>query len=321
MHKLLPMMSDNLSEGNVKKILSVSLGSPTRDHTTCHVFLGQECELSRKGTGADFEKALSMYREYDGKVDAFGVGGIEFYLGVGNWRYYFREAKRIREAIKVSKVGDGNGVKGLLVQRAVAALEKHLNEKEGKTLKGMKGLKTNAVDRYGMASALVDAGCDMVFGDLMFSLGLPIPIRRLSTVRLLAGLLLPVITQLPFKWFYPLGSAQEREPEPKWQKYYEDAAILAGDFVSIRAHMPDNLTGKIVVTNTTTAKNVEELRQRNLHILVTTTPRLEGRSFGTNVMEATLLSLMDKPQAEATPADFLDLIERIPLEPNIEALN
>ncbi|MEW5827251.1 MAG: quinate 5-dehydrogenase [Chloroflexota bacterium] len=305
----------------MKKILSVSLGSPTRDHTTHHTFLGQECELSRKGTGADFEKALAMYREFDGKVDAFGVGGIEFYLAVGNRRYYFREARRIREAIKVSKVGDGNGVKSLLVQRAVAALEKHLNEKEGRTLKGMKGLKTNAVDRYGMASALVGAGCEMVFGDLMFSLGLPVPIRRLSTVRLLAGVLLPVITQLPFKWFYPLGSAQEKEPEPKWTKYYNEATVLAGDFVSVRAHMPDDLTGKIIVTNTTTSKNVEELRKRNLRILVTTTPRLEGRSFGTNVMEATLRTLIDKPDPEITPADFLDLIERIPLEPNIEVLN
>jgi len=282
--------------------------------------LGQECELSRQGTGADFQKALAMYRENDGKVDAFGVGGLEFYLGVGKRRYYFREAKHIRKAIKISKVGDGNGIKGLLVQRAFTALEKHLND-EGKTLKGMKALKTNAVDRYVMAEGLVKAGCEPVFGDLMFSLDLPIPIRTLASVRLLAALLLPVITQLPFKLFYPLGSAQDKDPEPKWTKYYEESTVLAGDFVSIRAHMPDDLSGKIVVTNTTTAKNVEELQQRGLHILVTTTPRLAGRSFGTNVMEATLRALIDKPDPDITEADFLDMIERIPLKPNIEVLN
>ena len=304
----------------MKKILSVSLGSPSRDHTTRHEFLGQECELSRLGTGADFEKALEMYRQYDGAVDAFGVGGIEFYLGVGERRYYFREAKRIRAAIKVSKVGDGNGIKTILVRRALGALENHLNG-ENKTLKGLRGLKTNAVDRYGMAAALVDAGCDMVFGDFMFSLGLPIPVRKLLTVRILASILLPVITQLPFKWFYPLGSAQDKEPEPKWGKYYQEATVLAGDFVSVRAHMPDDLSGKIVITNTTTSENVQELRERGLHILVTTTPRFEGRSFGTNVMEATLRTLIDKPDPEITQADFLDMIERIPLEPNIEVLN
>jgi hypothetical protein len=68
-------------------------------------------------------------------------------------------------------------------------------------------------------------------------------------------------------------------------------------------------------------ERVEELQKQGLHILVTTTPRLEGRSFGTNVMEATLLAMMGKPQSEITTGDFLDLIERIPLQPNIEVLN
>ena len=304
----------------MKKVLSISVGSASRDHSARRVFLDQEVELSRIGTTGDLDKAIALYREYDGKVDAFGVGGLEFYLGVGKRRYYFREVQRVRDAIKISKVGDGNGVKGLLVQRALTALEAHLNA-EDRSLRGMKALKTNAVDRYVMAEALVNAGCDPVFGDFMFSLGMPIAIRSLSGVRVVAALLLPIITKLPFKWFYPLGSAQDNDPEPKWTRYYQQADVIAGDFVSIRAHMPDDLSNKIVVTNTTTAKNVEELRQRNLNILITTTPRLDGRSFGTNVMEATLLALMDKPQSEVVPADFLDLIERIPLEPNIEVLN
>jgi len=304
----------------MKKILSISLGSESRDHSTVHEFLGEKCEISRKGYNADLEKAIEAYKEYDGKVDALGVGGIEFYLGVGEKRYYFREAKEIRAAVQKSKIGDGNGIKGLLVRRALQALEVKLNE-EGKTLKGMKALKTNAVDRYVMAAALVEAGCDTTFGDLMFSLDIPIPIRSLRAVRILAATLLPFITKMPFKWFYPLGSEQDNDPEPKWTKYYEEATVLAGDFVSIRASMPDDLTGMIVLTNTTTAQNVEELRERGLHILVTSTPRLEGRTFGINVMEATLRALIDKPDDEITEADFLDMIKRIPLEPNIEVLN
>lgn len=305
----------------MKKILSISVGSSSRDHTTRHVFLGQECELSRQGTDGDFEKAVQRYAGMDGKVDAFGVGGVEFFLRAGRKRYYFRDVSRIRKAVKVSKIGDGNGVKGLLERRAFQALEKHLNEKENKTLKGMPALLTTAVDRYGMGEAMVDAGLDMTFGDLMFALGIPIAIRKLSTVRLMAAVLLPVITNLPFTWFYALGSEQDKPPQPKWGKYYQQAQVLGGDFIQIRQYMPDDLSGKIIVTNTTTSKNVEELRKRNLHILVTVTPRLEGRSFGTNVMEATLLALMDKPQADVTDRDFLDLIERIPLEPNIEVLN
>jgi hypothetical protein len=304
----------------MKKILSVSVGSSQRDHATVHTFLDQECEIARRGTDGDFKKAIQMYREQDGKVDAFGVGGVEFFIKVANKRYYMRDVKRIAEAIKISKVGDGNGVKGILEKRAFESLEKYLNA-EGRSLKGLSALKTTAVERYGMASAMVDAGLDVTFGDFMFALGLPFAVRKLSTVRLLAAILLPVVTQLPFAWLYPLGSEQDKEPQKRWQKYYQQSQVIAGDFLQVRQFMPDDLTGKIIVTNTTTKINVEELQKRNLHILVTVTPRFEGRSFGTNVMEATLLALMDKPQSEVKEGDFRDLIERIPLEPNIEVLN
>ena len=305
----------------MKKIISISVGSSARDHTTRHTFLGQECEISRQGTNGDFKKAIELYKELDGKVDAFGIGGVEFFLQVEDKKYYFRDVKRIRNAIKISKAGDGNGVKGLLERRAFEYLEKYLNEKEGRSLKGLPALKTTVVERYSMGKAMVDAGLDVTFGDFIFALGLPIAIKKLSTARLVAATLLPVVTQVPFSWLYPLGSEQDKPPQPKWTKYYQQSQVIAGDFLQIRQYMPDDLTGKIVVTNTTTPKNVEELRQRNLHILVTVTPRLEGRSFGTNVMEATLLALIDKPQSEVTQADFLDLINRIPLEPNVEVLN
>jgi hypothetical protein len=282
--------------------------------------LGQPCRLERRGTDGDFNRAVELYAELDGTVDAFGVGGAEFYLEVGKRRYYFRDSKRISGAVRKSKIGDGNGVKGLLAKQAVKALEEHL-QRAGRTLKGRPALKTNAVDRYHMAEALVNAGCDLTCGDFMFTMGLPIAVHSLATVRLLAALILPWLTQLPYVWFYPLGAEQDKEPEPRYAKYYEQADVLAGDFVQIRAHMPNDLHGKIIVTNTTTARNVEELQRRGLHILVTTTPRLEGRSFGTNVMEATMLALMDKPQAQVVEADFVELIERIPIKPALEVLN
>jgi len=299
----------------MNKVLSISLGSSTRDHTTEAEFLGERFWLSRQGTDGDFSKYLQMFREYDGKVDAFGIGGAEFYLLVNNRRYYFREIKPVRQAIKISKVGDGNGLKHLLAPYAIQALREH-----GIELRGKRALKTTAVDRYGMARALVDAGCEVTFGDFMFALGLPIPIHSLRTVHVLAALLLPVLTNLPFSWVYPLGEEQEKEPSKKYSHFYERADIIAGDFLQVWSNLPDDLSGKIIITNTTTARDVEELQKRNLHILVTTTPRLAGRSFGTNVMEAMCRCLVDKPDDQITSKDFIDLIERIPLKPQVHVL-
>ena len=304
----------------MKRVVSVSLGSTQRDHVVVASMLGQDIEICRRGTAGDIGRAVALYRELDGTVDAIGVGGIEFFMLVDGRRHYWRDSKRIRTAVRISKVGDGNGVRALLAARALRALEQKLNS-EGRTLKGMKALKMSAVARYTLAHALVTAGCDVTFGDFMFGLGLPFPVRRLSTVRALSQVLMPVVTQIPYGWMYELGEGQVAPPVPKWIGYYAAADVIAGDYLMIRANMPDDLRGKIIVTNTTTARDVEELRVRGVHLLVTETPRLNGRSFGANVIEATLLALIDKPQAAITASDFEDLIDRIPLKPSVEVLN
>jgi len=299
----------------VKRVLSVSLGSSTRDHTIEADFMGEHFWLSRQGTDGDFDRYLQMYKDNDGKVDAFGIGGAEFYLWVNNRRYYFREIKKVRKVINKSKVGDGNGIKHLLAPMAMQALRE-----EGIELKGKKALKTTAVDRYGLAKALVDAGCEVTFGDFMFALGLPIPVRSLRGVHILARLLLPIMTLLPFRMLYPVGKEQEKQPSTKYSRYYQEADIIAGDFLQIWSNLPDDLSGKIIITSTTTAQNVEELIKRNLHILVTNTPRLEGRSFGTNVIEAMCRCLIDKPDDQINSDDFIDIIHRADLKPQVHRL-
>ena len=117
-----------------------------------------------------------------------------------------------------------------------------------------------------------------------------------------------------------LKRSKNLAPSTKFSHYYERADIIVGDFIQVRSNMPDDLTGKIIITNTTTARNFEELQERNLHILVTTTPRLEGRSFGTHVMEAVCRCLVDKPDDQITDADIVDLIERIPLKPQVHVM-
>jgi hypothetical protein len=300
----------------MKKVLSISLGSSSRNHTTEAEFMGQHFWLSRQGTNGDFKRYVQRFAEEDGRVDAFGVGGTEFFVWVNGRRYYFREAKQVRAAIQRSKVGDGNGIKHLLAPLAIQALREH-----GIDLKGKKALKTTAVDRYGLAKALVDAGCQVTFGDFMFALDIPIAMHSLRQVHVLAAVLLPVVTQLPFKMLYPLGEEQDKQPSPKYSRFYAEADVIAGDFLQVWSYLPDDLSGKIIITNTTTERNVEELQKRHLHILVTNTPRLNGRSFGTNVIEAMCRCLIDKPDNEITEADFKDIIARVPLKPQVHVLN
>jgi hypothetical protein len=113
-------------------------------------------------------------------------------------------------------------------------------------------------------------------------------------LRTLATLLIPIVTRFfPFEWIYPTGEKQEIR-EPKYVKWYEWATVITGDCHYIKKHMPDNMQGKVIVTNTTTPEDVTLFKKCGVKYLVTTTPVLEGRSFGTNMMEAALVAVSGK---------------------------
>ena len=296
----------------MKRVVSVSLGSSKRDHKVEAEFLGEKFVIERIGTDGDMQRAIQMIRELDGKVDAFGMGGIDLYLVAGNRRYALREAKKIAAAAKKTPIVDGSGLKNTLERRVIEYLQHEL----GWNFKDRRALVVSGVDRFGIAEALWNAGCKTTYGDLIFAMGIPIPIRSLSTLRILAYTFLPVLSQLPFKYLYPTGKKQETVTS-KYDNYYHDNEIIAGDFHFIRKYMPPELPDKMIITNTVTKDDLELLRERGVKVLVTTTPEMEGRSFGTNVMEGVLISLLGKKVDEVTPEDYSRLLEQLQFKPRI----
>ena len=300
----------------MKTVVSVSLGSSTRDHRVVVDWLGETFDISRIGFDGSIERAIDKLHALDGNVDAIGLGGIDVYLYAGAKRYALRDGLRMLDAVKKTPVVDGSGLKNTLERETV----KYLQDRGIVDFRGLPVLMVSALDRFGMAQALVAAGARVTFGDFIFALGLDKPVTSLAEFEELAERYLPDACKLPFQFFYPTGKKQERPPEPKFPRYYEDAAVIAGDFHFIRQHMPDSLAGKMVLTNTVTLKNVEELRERGAALLVTSTPNLGGRSFGTNVMEAALLAKLGKRWEEVAHRDYVDLLHRLNFTPRIEEL-
>lgn len=297
----------------MKRVISISLGSSKRDHKVEAEFLGEKFVIERVGTDGDLKKAIQLIRELDGKVDAFGMGGIDLYLVAGKKRWMIREARKIAAAARRTPIVDGSGLKNTLERKVVPYLKKEI----GLELAGKKALLVSGVDRFGLAEALTEAGCRMIYGDLIFAVGIPIPIHSLRTLGILAQLLLPVLSRLPFKYLYPTGEKQEKVTT-KYERYYLDADIIGGDFHFIRRYMPPRLPGKIIITNTVTGEDLVMLKERGVYMLVTTTPELGGRSFGTNVMEAVLISLLKKSPEDVTPEDYSRLLDELKFRPRVE---
>ncbi|MEM6430527.1 MAG: quinate 5-dehydrogenase [Deinococcota bacterium] len=295
----------------MKHIVSVSLGHPARDAVRETEILGEQVTLERIGVNGDLSKAASLIQEIDGKVDAIGLGGIILHAYIDGRRYTIRDAAKLAFYAPNTPVVCGAGLKTYLEAEVVRRLDNKFK------WQGKRVLVTSAVDRYSMAKAFIDAGAEVTLGDVAFALGIPIGIRNITLFNSLVRVALPIAFRLPFQLLYPTGQQQsEAAPQvrklERFRKFYDQAEVIAGDWHYISKYLPDDLTGKIIVTNTNTEQNLVDLQVRGIAVVITTTPRLDGRSVAVNVLEAALAAVRGFP---IDAADYKELVSS--LEPDV----
>jgi len=302
----------------MKHAVSVSIGSSKRNKKVEVNLLGEDVTIERIGTDGDMEAAALKYKELDGTVDAFGVGGADLgALADGKW-YPFYSVRPMVRFVEKTPLVDGGGLKNTLENKAPAFLDAKI--KDYINARGRTALVTVGVDRWGLSKSFEEAGYEMVFGDMMFGLDIPMAVRSTKGLKRMAALLMPLAGRLPFEMLYPTGEKQELHV-PKWQKYYHWATVIVGDCHYVKRHMPlDGMEGKVVVTNTTTPEDVEFFKKVGIKYLVTTTPVMEGRSFGTNMMEAALVAVSGKNRP-LTWDELSEMIEKLGFEPQMQDLH
>ncbi len=268
--------------------------------------------MERIGANGDQRRMRQLFLDYDGQVDAFGFGGADLGLEVNNRYFPLHSVRSIVAGVRTPVV-DGGGIRAVVERRTAEQLQGRLPPH------AKRALFCVAVGRYAMVRGFLDEGYEPLFGDLAFGLGIPVFLRSLGALHTLARVLLPIMARLPFEWIYPTGEKQN-QIIPKFERQYRWASVIADDFHYIKQHLPARLDGKTIVTNTTTDEDVSLLKERGASHLVTVTPRLDGRSFGTNVMEAALTALAGKGRSLSN-AELETMLDEKDLTPTILALN
>lgn len=296
----------------MKRVVSVSLGASKRDHAFETDFMGEHFRIERIGTDGDWDKAINLIRELDGKVDAFGMGGIDLYVHIAGKPYIIKDAKKLVAEARKTPMVDGSGLKNTLERKCIIDIQK-----EGMLdLRGKNVLMVCGVDRFGMAEAFEEVGARLTLGDFIYTVGIPLPLHSLKTLKLAGRIAAPFVVRMPFDKLYPTGKQQD-VIIPKHSKYYYAADILAGDFNYIRRYLPDKLQGQIIITNTTTSDDMKMLKERGISKVITTTPDMGGRSFGTNVIEALMVAIMNRPLEQISPQDYYNMLKELDLKPGV----
>ncbi len=253
-----------------------------------------------------------MFRDLDGKVDALGVGGADINVVLEQKKYAFSQIVKLVSGAVKTPVVDGGGLKHTLEREAIRNLQR-----DGIVdFKSQTTLLVSAVDRFGMAQALVEQGGKVIFGDLLFGIGVPFPLRSYSQVKTIGAIALPVITKLPFKWVYPTGEKQEQRT-PKYPKVFEEADIICGDWHYIHRYAPDQMKGKTIITQTLRKADLDWLRSTGVARAIATTPVIGGETFATNVMEGVIVALLEKRPEQITESEYLDTLAKLGWKPQV----
>lgn len=307
---------DNSINKKSIKIVSVSIGSSKRNKKVHLNLLGKDIVLERLGTDSSVKKARELVRNLDGKVDAFGLGGTNLYVRFNDRLYSIRDAHKIAAEAKISPMVCGFYFKEAYERKVLDYLQEH----KIVNFYNKKVLMVSGLDRGGMAEWFLDRPeIDVKFGDLFFTLRMPIVTTnktRFDLLEPLARTLFPLVLALPFKLFYPTGKKQQKHTG-RCAHLFDWADIIVGDFHYIRRYASDDLTGKVVITSTTTMEDVELMKSRGVSKFITTTPQFDGRSFGSNLLDALIVALSGKTPEALTPEDYQNYIDKLNISPNV----
>ena len=135
----------------MKRTISISLGSSTRDKQVMIRFKNEEILLQRVGTDGDIARARQMYLELDGKVDAFGVGGVDLSLRLDEREYPLRAARKLVKGVTKTPLCDGRGLKHTLERRVFQLMPPELRDLHFK-----QGFVPVAIDRQGLVNATAE---------------------------------------------------------------------------------------------------------------------------------------------------------------------
>jgi hypothetical protein len=298
----------------MKRAVSISLGSPSRDKCVQVQLKDQLIQVERIGTGGDEHRARQLFAELDGQVDALSMGGIDLYVRLDGRDYPIRAALRLVQDVRQTPLVDGRVLKYVLERRVFELTAPDLGGKPH----FQRAFMPSCVDRIGLVEAVSQVAEEVLIGDLMFYLGVPLAIHGLAHFKRVARILLPVAGFFPLAMLYPPG-AKDEPLHPKYVRYWQQADLLAGDLHYIRKYSPPDLGGKTVLTNTTTPENIDMLRARGVCQVITSTPRYDGRSFGVNMMEAVLTAYasLGRPLSEV---ELDALIDDLDLRPSVISL-
>lgn len=299
--------------GNLKTVVSISLGSSELDYDFTTEFLGQSFRVVRIGTNKNIEKAESLIKEWQDKANVIGLGRVREHYSVGTKRFVQKNTRHLEELVKKIPVTTGSQLRNILHEWAI----RHTQISQGNFFNNSRVMFFNGVANYRAATVISEFTDNLYFSDPVIQLGVPKLLTSLEGLELYARGTHPLN-----KWSAPHVLSPSVAPIKEWNKYIlrkaaQKADVIAAGYEEMEHFTLEEMAGKTLLTSTISDERLEQLREKGVNMVVDICPKIFDVTVGINVIEALILAALDKKEGELNHDDFLEILETLEVEPRI----
>jgi hypothetical protein len=277
------------------KVVSLSLGSSTRNKFSSFKFDNFDIYLARIGVDGDYYALKKLIKNLQNSdIDSIGLGGTDLFLFIEDKKYIIKDSFKLAKLSTKKSIFDGSIIKNIIEKKIIQNLidQKIINNNQIV-------LQVSSLDRFSAVKTFLDNNFKVLIGDLVFALKINKIIQNLNELKNIANILLQDVLNLPFYLLYPIGKKQEEEKNKTIyniiSKYIDKIDIISGDFHYMKK-LGDLVKEKIIITNTLTENDIKKLKELKVKKIITLSIYIDNRSFGANVLEAIIGAIINKTQ-------------------------
>jgi predicted amino acid dehydrogenase len=296
----------------MKEIIKLSFGSSCDNFDDEIEMNGHKIHIRGIGVDYDFDLALRIVKKYAQECDAFALSGFILDIKQNNKTHVHHTVKAIREAAGDTPVLDGN-----MLRKAAFpwALKKFIDQEKhflsNKTVAFYTGLV-----QWNILPFFQEYDCKLVFGDLFFSMGIPLSIVGIKGLDTFLKINAPVLTRLRLK------KKVKRDFSSMETKSIGMKSFLAADIFFITESQLkftelNDLNGKTVIIDRLSAENEHKLYKAKAKRVLTLFPSYANLpQLSTSIIEAVLS--ITQSRGTLTEEDILNYLQSSEIKPQIQ---
>ncbi len=304
----------------MKTIASISLGPSEDDFDFQTRFMGEDFHVLRIGTDGDPDKAADLLTQWDTKADALGIGYIKFPYSIGPESLIQQQTKELFALGNRlhTPFTTGAALRTVCHEWTI----RHIQHTQGGNFFGnARVLFTSGMTNASMARGLSEYTANLKYSDPVIVDGIPKFINSFDDLELYARGIHPALQWVPSKKAADMIRPLRSYNDFLLRQAMKNSQIIVVPYYQFYDHIGDygmnELGGKIVITSTAYDDRVQFLKERGVHMIIDTTPKMLEQVVGANVLEAMIMVSLGKNQQTLTQDDLLEIITDLHMDPRV----